>query len=52
MVVNGALDFTYNGLVQNEYGWWKVTAGKVDFNYNGFATNEYGTWYVPCAAEK
>ncbi len=28
-------DFTYNGLVQNEYGWWKVTAGKVDFNYNG-----------------
>ena len=46
MVINGKIDFNYNGLQANEYGWWKVTNGKVDFTYNGVARNEYGWWYV------
>lgn len=42
----GQLDTEYDGIVENEYGWWKVTGGCVDFNYNDLAQNEYGWWKV------
>ena len=42
----GQLDTQYDGIVENEYGWWKVTGGCVDFNYNDLAQNEYGWWKV------
>ena len=29
------VDFTYNGVARNEYGWWYVTGGKIDFGYTG-----------------
>ena len=32
------------GLVENEYGWWRVENGKVNFNANGVYQNEYGWW--------
>ena len=34
-VENGAINFNYNGLAENEYGNWKITNGLVDFGYNG-----------------
>lgn len=34
-VENGAINFNYNGLADNEYGNWKITNGLVDFGYNG-----------------
>ena len=46
MVQNGRIDFHYDGLAANEYGWWKVTKGQVDFTFNGLAQNENGWWYV------
>ena len=42
--INGVVDTSYNGMAENEYGWWKITNGTVDFNYNGLAENEYGWW--------
>ena len=42
----GKVNFNYNGLAQNENGWWYIHGGKVDFNYNGLAQNENGVWYV------
>ena len=45
--VDGNIDFDYNGLKQNEAGWWKITNGIVDFNYTGLAYDEtVGWWYV------
>ena len=32
---NNQLDTNYDGIVENEYGWWKVTNGQVDFSYSG-----------------
>lgn len=40
------VDFGYNGVVENEYGWWYISNGTVDFTYNGQADNQYGTWNV------
>ncbi len=40
------IDYSYDGLAQNEYGWWKVNNGEVDFSFDGLALNEYGWWYV------
>ena len=34
-VENGAVNFEYNSLSENEYGLWKVTNGTVDFGFNG-----------------
>ena len=40
------MDFLYDGLAENESGWWKITNGTVDFGFNGQADNQYGTWNV------
>ncbi len=40
------IDYSYDGLAQNEYGWWKVNNGGVDFSFDGLAENEYGWWKV------
>ena len=40
------IDYDYDGLAQNEYGWWKVNNGEVDFSFDGLALNEYGWWKV------
>ena len=40
------VDYSYDGLAQNEYGWWKVNNGEVDFSFDGLALNEYGWWKV------
>ncbi len=45
-IANGTVDFTYNGMAQNEYGWWKITNGTVDFSFNGIASNQYGYWVI------
>lgn len=44
--MNGKVDFTFNGLAQNQNGWWYLKDGKVDFSYNGLAANKNGVWYV------
>ena len=41
-----SIDFAYDGLAENEYGWWYISNGTVDFTYNGQADNQYGTWNV------
>ncbi len=43
---NGEIDVNYDGIVQNEFGWWKVNNGEVDFGFNGIASNQFGTWYI------
>ena len=43
---DGQIDYSYDGLAENEYGWWKVTGGEVDFGFTGLALNQYGWWYV------
>ena len=40
------IDYSYDGLAQNEYSWWKVNNGEVDFSFDGLALNEYGWWKV------
>jgi len=44
-IVNGKVDFSYNGIAQNQYGWWKCTNGKVTFRETGVYQNEHGWWY-------
>ena len=44
--VDGVTDYNYNGLAENEYGWWKVSNGEIDFSYNGLADNKYGWWKI------
>lgn len=44
---DGNIDWNYNGLQPNEYGWWKITDGTVDFGYTGLVYDEnVGWWYV------
>lgn len=43
---DGQLDTEYDGIVENEYGWWKVSEGQIDFSYTGMILNQYGWWYV------
>ena len=43
---NGAIDYNYTGVSNNEFGWWYVKNGVVDFNYTGVANNEFGWWYI------
>ena len=45
-IENGKVNFDFNGLAPNEYGWWYLEGGKVDFSYHGLV--EYGGdfWYV------
>ena len=40
------IDYTYDGLLLNEYGWWKISNGTVDFSFNELALNEYGWWKI------
>ena len=40
------IDYTYTGMIENEYGWWYATDGKLDRNYTGMAENKYGWWYL------
>ena len=42
----GQLDTEYDGIVENEYGWWKVSEGQIDFSFTGMILNQYGWWYV------
>ena len=44
-IKNGKVDTSYNGVAQNQYGWWKCKNGEVDFNFSGLAQNEHGWWY-------
>lgn len=43
---NGQIDYNYDGLALNDFGWWKVSNGTVDFSFTGLALNQYGWWYV------
>ena len=43
---SGYIDYDYDGIVENEYGWWKITNGEVDFSYNGLTLNQYGWWKI------
>ena len=43
---NGEIDYNYDGLAENDFGWWKVSNGTVDFSFTGLALNQYGWWYV------
>ena len=43
-IENGALNFGFTGLAQNEYGWWYIRSGMLDFSYTGYV-NWYGTAY-------
>ena len=38
----GAIDFAFDGMALNDYGWWKVNNGSVNFGFNGLCSNEYG----------
>ena len=38
------MDESYNGVSNNQVGWWKITRGQVDFNYTGLAANQNGWW--------
>ena len=42
----GQLDTEYDGIVENEYGWWKISEGQIDFSNTGMILNQYGWWYV------
>lgn len=43
---DGQIDYNYDGLAENDFGWWKVAGGAVDFNFNGIAANQYGSWMM------
>ena len=55
-VVDGRVDYSFNGFLDNEYGWWYLTNGKVSFSVNDIlqgaanteagAAGEDGWWYV------
>ena len=42
----GEIDYSYDGLALNDFGWWKVSNGTADFTFTGLALNEYGWWYA------
>ena len=44
MYIDGKVDTSYNGIAQNQYGWWRVKDGYVDFSANGIYKNEHGWW--------
>ena len=43
---NGYIDYDYDGIVPNEYGWWKISNGEIDFSYSGLVLNQYGWWKI------
>ncbi len=47
-IKNGKVDFTHNGVDQNNNGWYYVTGGKVQFGFTGLAnySNVNGWWYI------
>ena len=45
-MANGALDLSYTGIVQNEYGSWYMTNGRVNFRYTGKVKDNNGVWQV------
>ena len=46
IMVNGAINFGYTGLVQNEAGWWYVVNGQLDFGYTGTVNWNGATYRV------
>lgn len=34
-ITGGAVDFSFNGIASNKYGYWVIANGGVDFSYNG-----------------
>lgn len=38
------IEWSYTGIAQNEYGWWRIVNGAVDFTANSIYQNEYGWW--------
>ena len=49
-LVNGKIDYSYNGFVQNEYGWWYVENGTITFQKQdiiyGTINSENAWWKV------
>ncbi len=43
---DGNIDYNFNDVVENPYGWWYVEHGKVRFDFNGVAQNLYGDWLI------
>ena len=41
-IANGTVDFSFNGIASNQYGYWVIANGGVDFSYNGEYT--YGAY--------
>ena len=38
------IEYSYTGIAQNQYGWWRIVNGKVDFGANSIYQNEFGWW--------
>ena len=45
-VSNGAIDFTYNSITNDQTGWYKIKNGKFDADYTGVSNNRNGWWRV------
>lgn len=55
-VLDGRVDYSFNGFLDNEYGWWYLENGKVSFSVNDIlrgiantetgAEGEYGWWCI------
>ncbi len=45
-VSNGAIDFTYNSITNDQTGWYKIKNGKFDADYTGVSNNKNGWWRV------
>ena len=45
-VSNGAIDFTYNSITNDQNGWYKIKNGKFDADYTGVSNNKNGWWRV------
>ena len=45
-VVNGFVDYSYNGVANNEYGWFYIRNGVLDWSYTGLTDSEYGWFYI------
>ena len=43
---DGKINYSYNGLFENIYGWWYIRDGSIDWAYSGLVENAYGWWYV------
>ena len=39
-------DFSFDGIAENEEGWWYLEDGKVQFDYTGWITSSGKKYYV------